>query len=161
MSAHAAVAMQGARLAPPRAPSGSAVPNGSGRTTAKALSWRRAAPGGGVARPRRTEDDVAESEVARGDSLVARGSIRPRGITDEEWEQQLRQQNPNYRHFSQRAKERIAKRGPMIGDMRREKIGEVKVTLEMIGRHPDRLEPEWRKMKMEGCLLYTSPSPRD
>ena len=156
MSAHAAVAMQGARLAPPRAPSGCAVSNGSGRTTAKALSWRRAAPGGGVARPRRTEDDVAESEVARGDSLVARGSIRPRGITDEEWEQQLRQQNPNYRHFSQRAKERIAKRGPMIGDMRREKIGEVKVTLEMIGRHPDRLEPEWRKMKMEGTGRMTA-----
>jgi ATP-dependent metalloprotease FtsH len=156
MSAHAAAAMQGMGLRPPGVGSGSAASTGSARTTAKALSWRRAAPGGGVARPRRHDGDADAPESTRGDSLVAHGSIRPRGITDEQWEQQLREQNPNYRHFSQRAKERIAKRGPMIGDMRRERLGEKNATLEMIGRHPDRKEPSWRKMKMEGTGRMTT-----
>ena len=77
--------------------------------------------------------------------------MRPRGITDEEWERQLRLENPNYRHFSQRAKERIASEGPRLGDMIRRdndpKKRKENIHLGLMGKHPDLEEPKWKSMK--------------
>ena len=82
--------------------------------------------------------------------------MKPKGMTDAEWAQQLREANPNYRLFSERARDRIATRGPMIGDMRSKDalvtssdvVGKdvPTVNLEMLGTHPDLIEPNWKEI---------------
>jgi ATP-dependent metalloprotease FtsH len=122
-------------------------------------------PGASILRP-----DVAASTSAapgralgegrraarRGDLNVARANLKPKGMTDAEWAQQLREANPNYRLFSERARDRIATRGPMIGDMRSKDalvtssdvVGKdvPTVNLEMLGTHPDLIEPNWKEI---------------
>ena len=53
----------------------------------------------------------------RGARAVARGLVKPRGMSDEEYEQLLRQQDEQYKLFSEKAKRRIANKGPMEGDV--------------------------------------------
>ena len=103
--------------------------------------------------------DEASREASsrrRGARVVARGSLRPRGMTDEQWAAEQRLANPNYRTFTQRAKERIRERGPMLGDLVRKedrlrdpgqgKPPRASVNLEMMGKHPDSEEPKWDAM---------------
>ena len=88
--------------------------------------------------------------------MVARGSLRPRGMTDEQWAAQERQSNPNYRQFTTRAKDRIREKGPMLGDMvgkddkmrdpGQGKTPRATINLEMMGKHPDSEEPRWDQM---------------
>ena len=104
------------------------------------------------------------SSRRRGARVVARGSLRPRGMTDEQWAAQQRQSNPNYRKFTQRAKERIRERGPMLGDMvskedRLRDPGQGKpprasINLEMMGKHPDSEEPRWDTMTQMQTSLF-------
>ena len=145
-----------ASVARPPVPRRLAIP-GSPAVDARArLSW------GAV--PREVSQDGGDVSSARdtrrGARVAARGSLRPRGITDEEWARQQRESNPNYRQFTQRAKDRIAAKGPMIGDMVRKNVAPPKpmpgqpppedkylINMEMLGRHPDMEEPKWRSMK--------------
>jgi ATP-dependent metalloprotease FtsH len=107
--------------------------------------------------PRSSVDASREvSSPRRGARVVARGSLRPRGMTDEQWAAQERQSNPNYRQFTQRAKDRIRERGPMLGDMvgkddkmrdpGQGKTPRATINLEMMGKHPDSEEPRWDQM---------------
>ena len=146
-----------ASVARPPVPRRLAIP-GSPAADARA----RLSPG---AVPREVSQDGGDVSSARdtrrGARVAARGSLRPRGITDEEWARQQRESNPNYRQFTQRAKDHIAAKGPMIGDMVRKNVSPPKpmpgqpppedkylINMEMLfGRHPDMEEPKWRSMK--------------
>ena len=114
------------------------------------------APPARDAGPRAWTPPGSSSSSSRGALCPARGSLRPRGMTDEEWAKQCRETNPNYRTFTNRAKTRISEQGPRLGDMLDKNVvipdpdepgaGPPKalMNLEMIGRSPDRFEPDWK-----------------
>ncbi len=77
----------------------------------------------------------------RGELQRAHGLVKPRGMTDAEYEQMLRQQDEQYKLFSEKAKKRIAKRGPMEGDV---KGTSDYVSTQSLGAPVD-VEPTWSK----------------
>lgn len=108
--------------------------------------------------------DTAQSN--RRTRVVARGSLRPRGMTDEQWATEQRLNNPNYRQFTKRAKDRIREKGPMLGDLvSKEDKARVKeqglapraeINLEMLGRHPDSDEPKWDTLTQMSSSHFTT-----
>ena len=75
--------------------------------------------------------------------IVAR-QIKPKGMSQEKWEQMQKQQDKNYKLFSKRAKERIATQGPRINDTRGT---ETYLTYESVAEPLDLKEPKWSRMK--------------
>lgn len=82
----------------------------------------------------------AVEAAKRGARAVARGLVKPRGMSDEEYEQLLRQQDEQYKLFSEKAKRRIAKKGPMEGDV---KGTSEYVSTQSLGAPVDE-EPNWK-----------------
>ena len=164
-----------ARLASPGGVGAPARPRAGSTGRARAIAgsgWGRPRPSDGSPRdgsdgalvappardagPRAWTPPGSSSSSSRGALCPARGSLRPRGMTDEEWAKQCRETNPNYRTFTNRAKTRISEQGPRLGDMLDKNVvipdpdepgaGPPKalMNLEMIGRSPDRFEPDWK-----------------
>ena len=75
--------------------------------------------------------------------VAAQGLVKPRGMTDAQYEQMLREQDEQYKLFSEKAKKRMAKKGPMEGDV---KGTSSYVSTQSLGAPIDE-EPNWRAMK--------------
>ena len=76
--------------------------------------------------------------------LIVARQIKPKGMSQEKWEQMQKQQDKNYKLFSKRAKERIATQGPRINDTRGT---ETYLTYESVAEPLDLKEPKWSRMK--------------
>lgn len=81
----------------------------------------------------------ATMPMTRRARVVAHGLVKPKGMTDAEYEQMLRQQDEQYKLFSEKAKKRIAKKGPMEGDV---KGTSEYVSTQSLGEPIDE-EPNW------------------
>ena len=110
-------------------------------TTGMSTTMRRAVVrrerGRGVAIGTTTATGARSSR--RGELQRAHGLVKPRGMSDAEFEQMLRQQDEQYKLFSEKAKRRIAKRGPMEGDV---KGTSDYVSTQSLGAPVD-VEPTW------------------
>jgi cell division protease FtsH len=82
----------------------------------------------------------AEASGRRGERTRARGLVKPRGMTDEEFQQMQREQDEQYKLFSEKAKRRMAKKGPMEGDV---KGTSDYVSTQSLGAPIDE-EPNWK-----------------
>ena len=80
----------------------------------------------------------------RGGVYIVARQIKPKGMSQEKWEQMQKQQDKNYKLFSKRAKERIATQGPRINDTRGT---ETYLTYESVAEPLDLKEPKWSRMK--------------
>ena len=62
-----------------------------------------------VVRRRRTTNDERRTRLE-----ISCRQMKPKGMTHKEWDQLQKQQDRNYKLFSQRAKRRLAEQGPRI-----------------------------------------------
>ena len=93
--------------------------------------------------------------------LVEAKQVKPKGMSQKKWERVQIEQDKNYKLFSKKAKERIAKMGPRIRDMQ---VDEEHLPYEAVADPLDRREPKWKKMdelsmrEFQRCINSSKPS---
>ena len=91
---------------------------GSTTIDSSSLSSRHANAVAGSSAPGHRRRRRRRRRLGRGGLCVVARQIKPKGMSQEKWEQLQKQQDVNYKLFSKRAKERIASQGPRINDTR-------------------------------------------
>ena len=121
----------------------SAASSGGGDDDERAFASGARAVGGASVGAVRIGATTRGRRSARSRRVVAaKGLVKPRGMTDAQYEQMLREQDEQYKLFSEKAKKRMAKKGPMEGDV---KGTSSYVSTQSLGAPIDE-EPNWRAM---------------